>query len=250
VYAVAVPQADSLGQLIRGAIDHRLHGLRVSVPGEIVSYVAATQRCRVQPLAFVRVGDEEQPMPVLDDVPVCWPRAGGCAVILPIAAGDKVTVSFSDRELDGYRGTGLATEPTGPRAHHLSDAFVLPMGIWPDAQPLLAGALAGTDVVVVRDGSTCIAIKADGSVVVGDVVGGVLSQAVTLDPMLRLQLLQLPPVLAAMAAATTAAAAAAADPTPVAAAAATAAAAAAQVLVATLAAWPAPTTAALKTRAV
>ncbi len=178
----------SLGKLIRGALDGRLAGLHVAVPGKVVSYDAATQRCSVAPMSSIRVGENEVPLPVIEDVPVAWPRAGGCTIVLPIAVGDVVEVRFYDRALDDWRGTGEQVAPSDPRAHALTDAVVFPAGVWPDALPSPTAALAGDDIVIARDGGGCIAIKPDGSVVLGDVVAGVVAQPVASAPLVDAQL--------------------------------------------------------------
>jgi hypothetical protein len=99
-----------------------------------VSFDAAKQSCSVQPISSVRLADTEISLPVLDDVPFCFPRAGGFTLVLPVAAGDVVTLLFTDRMLDGWRGSGRAIAPTDPRSHALADAFAVPLGMWPDAE--------------------------------------------------------------------------------------------------------------------
>lgn len=243
-----------VGELLRKAIDHRLAGLHVSVPGTIVSYDAARQTCSVSPQAFLLFGAEEIRLPNLDDVPVCWLRGGGFIVAMPLTAGDVVDVRFSDRALDDWRGAGQSVKPTDPRTHALADAYVVPMGIQPDANASLSAALAGDDLAIVRDGGAGLTVKANGDVVLGDVVAGVAAQAVTSDPLIRAQLAIL---LAAVQAISTSLAATNAlavsglpsPATPAALAIATPALAAAQLAVSALSTWPAPT-ATTKTRAV
>ena len=226
------------------------------MPGRIVSYDAASQRCSVQPMTTLRHGTDELPIPVLDDVPVCWPRGGGFVMHWPLAVGDVVDVRFSDRMLDDWRGTGQAVAPTDPRSHALADATVHPSGVWPDASPATSPALT-TDLMITRDGGGGMCIKADGTVVLGDAAGGVLAQPVTLDPVLRAQLLLLLPALNALSSSlvamqTAMVGVAALTTAPPAAAILTAASAtvvaASSAAVAALSAWPAPT-AATKTKA-
>jgi len=149
---------------IRAFVEEFGGRLHVGCPGTIVSYDAARQTCSVRPVSHVRVDTDEIAMPVIDDVPVMWPRGSGWVVSGPLAAGDAVWLAFADRELDGWRGAGAAVSPSSPRAHHPSDAVALPMGVWPDASP--DSRVSTTDVVVAGPGGSQISIKPNGSVVI------------------------------------------------------------------------------------
>lgn len=180
-----------LSELLRRFRDESFGGLHVAMPGVIVAYDAATQRCTVDPKSHVRVGADELAVPRLTDVPVCWPRAGGCTVALPLAVNDPVMIFVADRPLEGWRLNGQAVAPTDPRAHSLTDAFVVPMGIWPDAQP--SPIASATDVVVGFDVGGTVRIAPDGTIT----IGGVGAQPVALASLVQANLQQLANVLGA-----------------------------------------------------
>lgn len=177
-----------LAAVIRKFTEQQLGLLHVCVQARVVTYDRLTQRCSIDPQSFARVGQEEIALPRLEDVPVCWPRGGGFTITWPLAPGDIVTVQFSDRSLAAHRAaiSGAAAAPSDPRAHHLSDAVVLPSGAWPDASP--SPSTSPTDLVIARDGFGCIAIKPDGTVVLADVVGGATAQFLSTAPLVDAQL--------------------------------------------------------------
>lgn len=246
----------NLGELIRAYVTQEIAGLHVSCPGTIQSYDATTHRCSVLPASFVRVGEDEVALPVLEDVPVAHLVGGGCAVFFPLQPGDPCTVYFADRPLESLRAGVPAVAPTDQRAHSLVDAYVVPAAIVADAA--VDSRASATNLVVAGPLSSLVTLRADGSVLVdGSLVnlGGDTGQPVTLDPALRTQLALLVSTINAMmtAIATTNAVALTATPTPATAALlppAAAALTAATTAVASLASWPAPTTAAQKVKAV
>jgi hypothetical protein len=71
-------------------------------------------------------------LPVLPDVPVVFPRGGGCTLTFPIAAGDECLVIFSSRCIDGWWQSGGVQLPMEPRLHDLSDGFAI---LGPQSKP-------------------------------------------------------------------------------------------------------------------
>ena len=180
----------TLSEIIRRFVEEKAGGLHVSCPGRVVSYDAATQRCSVRALSHVRIDDTEIPLPVIDDVPVAWPRSSGCLLSFPLTVGDPVLLVFTDRMLDLWRGTGESVAPSSPRTHNLTDAVALPWGVWPDAQP--DSRVSATDVVLAGPGSSKVSISPDGSVTIESggstfVGGSAGAQALALAPLVEAQ---------------------------------------------------------------
>lgn len=92
----------------QGELDARAAAIktRVCMPGIIQSFDAAAQTVTVQPALREKMladGDESWiDIPLLVDVPVVVPRAGGYALTLPIQAGDECLVVFGDMCMDGW----------------------------------------------------------------------------------------------------------------------------------------------------
>ena len=118
--------------------------LRVSMPGIIQSFDPMACTCTVQPAISGQVADEagqfnSAPLPLLVDVPVVFPRGGGCTITFPVKAGDECLVVFSDRCIDFWWQNGGVQEAVDPRQHDLSDAFAF---IGPQSQAEVIGNIS------------------------------------------------------------------------------------------------------------
>lgn len=127
--------------------------LRVSMPGIIESFDPIACTCSVQPALKGQVADamgsfKSEPLPVLVDVPVMFPRGGGCTITFPIKAGDECLVIFSDRCIDFWWQSGGVQEPVDQRQHDLSDAFAI---VGPQSQANVIGSISTTTLQMRSD---------------------------------------------------------------------------------------------------
>lgn len=104
--------------------------IRVALPGIIKSFDPDTVTATVQPSVRSMERDNDgntttDDYPLLVDVPVIFPRGGGCTLTFPVKAGDECLVIFSDRCIDFWWQNGGIQEPADPRMHDLSDAFAI-----------------------------------------------------------------------------------------------------------------------------
>lgn len=90
--------------------------------------------------------------PLLVDVPVVFPRGGGCTLTFPVKAGDECLVIFADRCIDFWWQNGGVQEPVDDRVHDLSDAFCI-VGPQSQAQKI-SGISTGAAQLRSDDGST------------------------------------------------------------------------------------------------
>ncbi|AVG77942.1 Gp138 family membrane-puncturing spike protein [Pantoea ananatis] len=141
--------------------------LRVSMPGIIESFDPITCTCSVQPALKGQVADalgnfKSAPLPVLVDVPVIFPRGGGCTITFPVKTGDECLVVFSDRCIDFWWQNGGVQEPVDQRQHDLSDAFAF---VGPQSQAQKISGISTTSVQVrTDDGSSFIELMQGGNV--------------------------------------------------------------------------------------
>lgn len=158
--------ADPLEALssLASAISSSLH---VAVPGVIESFDPDTVTCVVQPVvksgAMASDGTiSTEDYPLLVDVPVVFPRGGGCTLTFPVRAGDECLVVFADREIDFWWQSGGTQESASVRQHSLSDAFAIP---GPRSQAQHINNIS-TEAAQLRidDGSAFIELAADGNV--------------------------------------------------------------------------------------
>jgi hypothetical protein len=96
-------------------------------------------------------------LPVLPDVPVVFPRGGGCTLTFPIKAGDECLVVFSSRCIDAWWQSGGVQLPMEPRMHDLSDGFAI---LGPQSNPQAIPNIS-VDAVQLRsdDGATFIELN-------------------------------------------------------------------------------------------
>lgn len=122
----------TLRQTISKVVERQMESLYTNLPAEVVDYDSTTQTCTVQPLINYRYEDgvvlEE---PVVSNVPVIFPSAGGGIISFPVQRGDTVLLCFSMRSIDGWvEGQGDAVTPSERRLHELNDAIAIP-GLYP-----------------------------------------------------------------------------------------------------------------------
>jgi hypothetical protein len=138
-----------------------------ALPGIVVSFNAEAQSCEVQPAikAVIRdpLGAENWvDLPVLPDVPVVFPRAGGFALTFPIKPGDECLVVFSSRCIDAWWQSGGTQQQIEQRLHDLSDGFCIP---GPTSQPRKLSNVSTSSVQLRdEDGGTSISIQPGGMV--------------------------------------------------------------------------------------
>lgn len=105
--------------------------IRVSLPGIVQSFDPDSVTCVIQPAIRGYETDTggnqiSVPLPLLVDVPVIFPRGGGCTLTFPIHPGDECLIVFADRCIDFWWQSGGIQEPVDGRMHDLSDAFCIP----------------------------------------------------------------------------------------------------------------------------
>lgn len=104
--------------------------IKVAMPGIIQSFDPGAVTAVVQPgLRCVQTNNDgttsTSEYPQLVDVPVVFPRGGGCTLTFPVKAGDECLLIFSDRCIDFWWQSGGVQEPVDTRQHDLSDAFAI-----------------------------------------------------------------------------------------------------------------------------
>lgn len=162
-------QADA--QLVQAIMS----AMRVSMPGIIQSFDPDAVTAVVQP-AIKGVEqdasgvDVSVNIPLLVDVPVVFPRGGGCTLTFPVKAGDECLVIFADRCIDFWWQSGGIQEPVDERMHDLSDAFCI---IGPQSQAKKIGGIS-TSAVELRsdDGETKLSLNPASGVINGTAPGG------------------------------------------------------------------------------
>lgn len=107
--------------------------LRVAIPGIVKGWDDETQTVTVQPAIREKVSSggisAEVQIPLLVDVPVVMPSAGGYGLYFAPQIGDECLVVFADMCIDAWWQSGGVQNQADKRRHDLSDAFAI-MGCW------------------------------------------------------------------------------------------------------------------------
>lgn len=90
-------------------------------------------------------------LPLLVDVPICFPSAGGFTLTLPIQAGDEVLVIIASRCIDSWWQNGGIGVPMETRMHDLSDGFAVP---GPRSQPRVVPNISSANAQLRNDAGT------------------------------------------------------------------------------------------------
>ena len=123
----------TLESCIKAAVDAGTKGLRVACPAIVQEWNAEQQtvsvKLAIKEVLKLRGKETEVEVPMLVDVPVVMPRAGGYSLVFVPRAGDECLVVFSDMCIDSWWQSGGIQSQAERRRHDLSDAFAI-MGCW------------------------------------------------------------------------------------------------------------------------
>ena len=156
---------DDPEESLRLAMESQQAQIWTALPGVVAAVNLAAQTLSVQPTVQGSVASPNGAkqlvnLPLLVDVPIVWPRAGGFALTFPITAGDEVLVVFASRCIDSWWQSGGVGAPAEARMHDLSDGFAI---LAPTSQPKKLTGVSSTNVQL-RDesGTTYVEITPDG----------------------------------------------------------------------------------------
>lgn len=143
-----------------------------AMPGIVQSVDFAEMTVEVQLAIKGQVFDENNNVtqvnyPLLLNVPIVFPSAGGFTLTMPVAANDEVLVIFASRCIDSWwQNGGFENLPMEARMHDLSDAFAI---IGPRSQKRVIGSISASACQLrTDDGSIYLEISASGVKVQGD----------------------------------------------------------------------------------
>jgi hypothetical protein len=161
-------RSPSLEEVLRAALDQGIADVHTSLPGKVEKYDPATQKADIKPLLKKTTINEDgtelvEELPIITDVPVMFPRAGGYFISFPVQQGDFVLLVIVERSIDKYMaGQGEDTDPVDLRMHDLTDAVAFP-GLYPFAKPIKDSN--GNDLVLGQDEKGSQLVIKDGGAV-------------------------------------------------------------------------------------
>lgn len=152
---------------MRLVLEGRQSKIWTALPGIVQSVDLAAMTCEVQPAIQGSIEDENGDvtfvnLPLLVDVPIVFPSAGGFTITLPLEKNDEVLVVFSCRCIDAWWQSGGVNRAVELRMHDLSDGFAIP---GPQSQPNVFSGISSTDLEIRnRAGNTLLSITANGKI--------------------------------------------------------------------------------------
>lgn len=159
------------------AQDDAFANLRVAYPAIVKKFDSKKQTVNVQIAVMEKVKSKDEfgnavtvdkEIPELQDVPVCFPHAGGYSLLMPIREGDECLVVFCDRCFDGWWQNGDVQPQAETRSHDLSDGIAI-MGVW--SQPKKVKSWPSHGARLMKDGGGCYVEVGSGVVTIaGDCV--------------------------------------------------------------------------------
>lgn len=153
----------SLADAIRQSILYNLNNVHTALPASIISYDYQKQKAVVQPLLNKSWADgTNTPMPIINNVPVIFPRAGGASLVFPVVEGDTCLLIFLERSTDLWKTVGGQVTPDDQRKFDLSDAIAI-MGLFPFSENSQA---ENNDDVLLTYNDSYVKIKKNGDIVI------------------------------------------------------------------------------------
>ena len=184
-------RSGDLAETFKSERDTTKNQIRVALPGIVQSFDPDAVTAVVQPAIRSVETDNDgnritKNYPLLVDVPVVFPRGGGCTLTFPVKAGDECLVIFADRCIDFWWQNGGVQEPVDDRVHDLSDAFCI---VGPQSQAQKISGIS-TSAVELRsdDGGTKLSLIPSSGAIAGTAPGGFNLNGLKILPDGRLQL--------------------------------------------------------------
>lgn len=144
----------NINELLNVIIANKLADMHICMPAKVVSYDFKTRKATVQPALNQKYNDGEVvELPVIHNVPVIHPAAGGASITLPVKKDDPVLLVFSERSLEEWLQNGKQITPDDPRQNDLTDA-VAHLGLQPFS--VQSPVESADDLMIDYDGSQIV----------------------------------------------------------------------------------------------
>lgn len=152
---VNVPEA------VRSLVLEEIASVNTALPAVVLEYTPSQCTVTVKPLLNKEYADGAiGEAPILFDLPVIFPSAGGGLISFPIKQGDTGLAIFCQRSIDDWTyGDGSAVTPKSKQMHALNDGVFLP-GLYTANTHLSPDP----DNVQIKFSGSTITIKTDGVV--------------------------------------------------------------------------------------
>lgn len=160
-------ETPTLSETILTAVRAAMLEMFVCMPGIVQSYDNVKNTASVQP-AFKRKYKNGKivNLPIINNVPVAFPRANNAALTFPLKKDDSVLLLFSQRSMDSWKSEGGVISVNDPRTFNISDAIAIP-GVY----PMNKKVTVDPNKFVMRYGSAKVSITEDKTVEIEAKIG-------------------------------------------------------------------------------
>ncbi len=152
-----------LAELIVESFEKMISDVHVCLPAEIIKYDADTMTCSARPLIkhqFEKV-DGASSYPVINKIPVVFPRTATAMIRLPVTLKDIVILVFADHEISNWiNSNGKAVAYIDKRYHNISDCFAY-VGGYPVGKKYVAKNPNALEIIVSSGTKMTIGNEAD-----------------------------------------------------------------------------------------
>ena len=126
-----------LSDLLLASVDAKLRELFIALPGEVIEYDAEKNLASIRPLIKAKYKNElnAHDLPIINNVPVIFPRTQTSHLVFPISPQDTGQILFNQRSLDVWLVAGGNVDPGDSRMFDINDAVFIP-GLFPQNKPL------------------------------------------------------------------------------------------------------------------
>jgi hypothetical protein len=149
------PDTDELFQIAMGVAQS---GMCVAMPGIVEFYNAALQIANILPALkrpYLNSDGSEglDDVPIINDVPVVFPRGSGFFLSFPLKKGDNVLLVFQDLSIDEFVMSqgNVQLDPRSFQTHDLRDCVAIP-GFYTQPKALRSAILTAGKMALGADG--------------------------------------------------------------------------------------------------
>ncbi len=146
--------------------------LNTSLPAIVQEYDGTTKRAKVLPaIRRLFTDGTSQSLPILIDVPVIFPSAGGFTVTMPIKKGDTLLLVFTQRGITNFKNQFTESMPTNSLLSIQDAVGIVGFGALQITPASSSGCTIqnnqGTNAVIIEDGKVEVK-KGENTVIVND----------------------------------------------------------------------------------
>ncbi len=117
----------TLSEVLAQAVNAKLLNMHTAMPATVEKFDAGSMMIDAQPSLKRKFSNGQvQPLPVVTNIPVLYPRSSKSIVYFPLEKGDSVLLVFCERSIDRWSSSGGLVDPGDSRKFDLSDAIAIP----------------------------------------------------------------------------------------------------------------------------